>query len=109
MSHLRRVPPELPRIPERIIEKLPGETDQEYKCRIVRESYLMVPGTNRAEEAMVDFFQQAISADGKGVSSSFITSVMLSRHWGYNHFETDTSMPTVEIVSDQHGFTKAQV
>ena len=55
----------------------------------------MESGTNPAEEAMVDFFKQAISADGRGVSSSFITSVMMSRHWGNNHLETGTAMTTI--------------
>ena len=44
---------------------------------------------------MVDFFKQAISADGRRVSSSFITHVMISRHWGKNHLDTVTSMTTI--------------
>ena len=95
VSHMRRGPPKLPRIPERITENSRGETDQEYKCRIVRERYLIVTGKSHAEEAVVDFFKQAISVDGRGVSSSFIIRVMFSRHWGNNHLDTGTSMTTI--------------
>ena len=94
-SHSRRGPPELPRVPEKLVERKPGETDQEYKCRIVRERYLMVTGTTREDEDMVGFFNQTVSADSRGVISSFITSVIISRHWGKNHLDTDTSITTI--------------
>ena len=44
VSFMRRGPPQLPRIPETIVDRRPGESEQEYKCRVVHERYLMVMG-----------------------------------------------------------------
>ena len=95
VSHLRRGPPKFPRFPDMIMERHPGETEQDYKCRVARERYLMVVGNDPQEADTIDFFKQAIAAYSRGVISLFITGVMIARHWGNNHIDTDTSIATI--------------
>ena len=41
---------------------------------------------------MVNFYMQAIAAPSRGIISSFVMNVMISRHWGKDHKDTDTSL-----------------
>ena len=73
-------------------KKRPDETDQEYKCRLAGERYLLVQGETEEEVEMVDFFKQVLAADSRGVISSFALSIMVSRYWGTDHMRNDTSL-----------------
>ena len=64
-SSRRRGPPKVAFVAEAIITPSPGETDQEYKCRVVRERYSMVAGETPEEEEMVNFSQQVIAASSR--------------------------------------------
>ena len=63
---------------------------------LVKKRYSLVHGETEAEVEMVDFFKQAIAADG-----AFIINVTISRHWGNNHLETDTSLTTTAKPCDR--------
>ena len=81
---MRRGPlPKLPRVPEVTPFARDGESDQDYKCRLVSEKYQGVTGSNEQEADMVDFFKQVLAAENRVVISSFVISVMVSRYWGY--------------------------
>ena len=68
---MKRRPTKCPRVPDVPVTRKSGESDQAYKCRIARERYLMVAGLIEEEKTMADFFKQVISADSRGVTSSF--------------------------------------
>ena len=42
-----------------------------------------------------NFYKQAIAASSRGIMSLFVKNVMISRHWGKDHKDTDTSLMTV--------------
>ena len=94
-SSQRRGPPKVAFVAEAIIIPILGETDQEYKCRVVRERYTMVNGETPEEEEMVNFYKQVIAALSRGIISSMVMHVMISRHWGKDHKDTGTSLMTV--------------
>ena len=94
-SSPRRGPPKVAFVAEAVIIPVPGETDQEYKCRVVRERYIMVEGKTPEEVEMVNFYKQVIAVSSRGIISSFVMNVMNSRHWGKDHKDTDTSLMTV--------------
>ena len=54
-SSQRRGPPQVAVVAEAVIIPIPGETDQEYKCRVVRERYTLVNGETPEVEEMVNF------------------------------------------------------
>ena len=85
VSSQRRGPPKIAFVVEAIIVPLPGETEQEYKYRVVRERYMMVNGEDEEENEMVNFYQQVIATSSRVVISSFVMHVMISRHWGKYH------------------------
>ena len=91
----RRGPPKVAFVAEAVVIPIPGETDQEYKCRVARERYTSVDGETPEEAEMVDFYKQVLAASGRGIISSFVMNVMISRHWGKDHKDTDTSLMTV--------------
>ena len=49
-------------------------------------------GETPEEEDMVNFYKQAIAAPSRGIISLFVMNVMISRHWGKDHKDTDTSL-----------------
>ena len=61
----------------------------------------MVHGDTEEEVEMVDFFKQLLAADSRGVISSFALSIMVSRHRGKDHKETDTSLVTMAKTEKQ--------
>ena len=79
------------------VERRLGESEQEYKCRVVPERYLLVQGKTPDESDMVVFFKQAISADSRGAISSF--HVRCERDGlpilGTGHLDTDTYITTI--------------
>jgi len=79
---MKRGPSKILRFTEALEQKKPGETDQEFKCRVARERYSLVQGETEEEVEMVDFFKQVLADDSRGVISSFALSVMVSRYWG---------------------------
>ena len=90
-----RGPPKVVFVVEAAIERIPGEIDQEYKCRIVKERYMLVNGETGEEKDMVHFYKQVNGASSRGVISSFTMNVMISRHWGKDHKDTDPSLTNV--------------
>ena len=92
---MRRGPPKLPRVPEVKPFARDGESDQECKCRLIREKYNDVVGTTEQEAEMVDFFTQILAAEGRGVISSFVISIMTPRYWGASHLPTDAALTTI--------------
>ena len=99
---MRRGPlPKLPRVPEVKPFARDGESDQDYKCRLVSEKYQGVTGSNEQEADMVDFFKQVLAAENRVVISSFVISVMVSRYWGTGHLPTDTALTTISKTMTQ--------
>ena len=90
ISSQRRGPPKVTCVAEAVIERLLGATDQEYKCRIVKERYMLVKSETDEEQEMVHFYKQVIAASSRGVISSFILNIMIimalgQRPQGYRH------------------------
>ena len=82
-AFLRRGPPKIQRLTEAPDQrKIPGESDQEHKCRLAGERYSTVVGETEAEAEMVDFFKQVLAAASRGVITSFALSIIESRYWG---------------------------
>ena len=52
-------------------------------------------GLDDDEKNMVDLYTQVLSANIRGVISSFVTSVMVSRHWSTDHLDTATALTTI--------------
>ena len=94
-SSQRRGPPKVACVAEAVVIPIPGETDQEYTCRVVRERTTLVEGETHEEAEMVNFYRQVIAASSRGIISSFVVNVMISRHWGKDRKSTDTSQMTV--------------
>ena len=93
---MKRGPPKVPRITEALDQrKRPGETDQEHKCRLVGERYSLVQGETEEEVEMVDLFKQVLAADSRGVISSFVLSIFVSRYWGKDNMNNDASLVSV--------------
>ena len=95
MSSQRRGPPKVAFVAEAVVNHIQRESLEEYKCRVARERYTSVVGETQAEIEMVDFYKQVLAASSRGVISSFVMNVMISRHWGKDHRDTDTSLLTV--------------
>ena len=95
VSSQRRGPPKVAFVAEAVTIPIQGESLEEYKCRVARERYTSVVGETQAEIEMVDFYKQVLAASSRGVISSFVMNVMISRHWGTDHNDTDTSLLTV--------------
>ncbi|MFM7981763.1 MAG: hypothetical protein ACKPKO_20835, partial [Candidatus Fonsibacter sp.] len=56
VSHLRRGPPCVPRVLEDLaIQRLPNETDEEFKVRCTKLRYASVEGLTELECEMIDF------------------------------------------------------
>ena len=56
ISSQRKGPPRVAVVAEADIERLPDETDQDCKCRGVRERYMLDNGENEEEKELVSFF-----------------------------------------------------
>ena len=80
-SSQRRGPPKVAFVAETVVIPIPGETPEEYKCRVARERYTSVVGETPEEAEMVDFYKQLIAASSRGIFSSFEMNVMIARHW----------------------------
>ncbi len=76
---MKRGPPKVPRVVDSPEQRKPGESDQEYKCRMVSDRYSLVQGETEYEVEIDDFFKQILAADSRGVISLFARSVMVSR------------------------------
>jgi hypothetical protein len=80
ISFMKRGPPKVPRFADAPKQNKPGESDQEYKRRLVSERYYVAQGETEEDIEMVSFFKQVLAADSRGVISSLALSVMVSRH-----------------------------
>ena len=49
---------------------------------MVHERYTLVKGETSELEEMVNFYKQVIAASSRGIISSFVMNVMISRYWG---------------------------
>ncbi|MFM7978051.1 MAG: hypothetical protein ACKPKO_01935, partial [Candidatus Fonsibacter sp.] len=102
VSHLRRGPPCVPRIPEYVAsQRLPNETDEEFKVHCTQLRYASVEGLAELECDMVDFCKQALSAQARGYLDTFTYHVLASRHWGTGHLESDSSLVTIQKTTRQ--------
>ena len=81
-SSQRRGPPKVAFVAEAVIIPIPGESLEEYKRRVARERYTSVVGETPEECEMVDFYKQVLAASSRGIITSFVMNVMISRHWG---------------------------
>ena len=104
-AFLRRGLPNIPKI-QRFMEAPDqrrgiGESDQEYKFRLAGERYSTVVGESASEADMVDFSKQVLTADSRGVITSFALSIIVSRHWGRGHLPSDTSLVTIANTEKQ--------
>ena len=101
-AFLKRGPPNIPRITEAPDQrKRPDESDQEHKCRLAGERYSSVVGETEEGMEMVEFFQQVLAADSRGVIRSFALSIIVSRYWGRDHIPNDTYLVTIAKTEKQ--------
>ena len=50
VRHNEKGPRKVTFVAEAVIERFPGESDQDYKCRIVKERYMLVNGETHEEK-----------------------------------------------------------
>ncbi|MFM7990437.1 MAG: hypothetical protein ACKPKO_65080, partial [Candidatus Fonsibacter sp.] len=92
-----RGPPNILKALEHLsIDKIAGETDEEYKVRVTSLRYTTVTGITDLENEMVDFYKQVLSAQSRGQLETFAYHILASRHWGVDHQSSDTSLVTIK-------------
>ena len=89
---MRKGPPKLPSVPEMRSMPNDGESEHDHKRRLIREKFM---NETDLEAEMVDFFKQILVADSRGVITSFVTSIMITRDWGSDHSLYDSSLTTI--------------
>ncbi|MFM7980411.1 MAG: hypothetical protein ACKPKO_13945, partial [Candidatus Fonsibacter sp.] len=102
VSFLKRGPPKIPKALELLsIDKLVGETDEEYKVRVTSLRYTTVTGITDLENDMVDFYKQVLSAQSRGQLETFAYHILASRRWGVDHQSSDTALVTIKQTQKQ--------
>ncbi|MFM7978469.1 MAG: hypothetical protein ACKPKO_04060, partial [Candidatus Fonsibacter sp.] len=72
VSFMRRGPPKVPKgFESLLVDKLAGETDEEYKVCATAMKYTAVTGTTPLENDMIDSYKHFLSAQSRGQFETF--------------------------------------